>query len=169
MKTITLALIGLLFCVSAQASQRVVVLDFELRDITSLPNTPQEIIRTASFAPLLAEAIKNTGDYDIIPIKPAEQAAANPSAGYLFDYSDEAAKLGKRHDADWIIVTRHSKPSFLFSYLMAHLVNIKTHQQVGSYAIEMKGTHQKVTQHSINALAKKIQQRLGADAPSTQP
>lgn len=160
MKTTVLLLIGMMASLPAYAAQRVVVLDFELRDITSLPNIPQEIRRTAGFAPLLAEAMKASGDYDIVTVKLAEQAAANPSTGYLFDYSDEAAKLGRQHQADWVVVNRHSKPSFLFSYLMAHLVDVKNHRQVGSYDIELKGTHDKVTRHGVNALAKKIHQTI---------
>jgi len=94
--------------------------------MTSLPNTPPEQLRTASIGPLLEQAISQSGDYKIIHINTEAQAAANSSFGYLFRFNDLAAKLGEQFGADWIIVSQHTKPSFLFSYLMAHVINVKT-------------------------------------------
>ncbi len=39
---------------------------------------------------------------------------------------------------------------------MAHLINVKTQTLVASYAIELKGNHEKVTQRGVSSLAKKI-------------
>ena len=99
---------------SAYAGTRIAILSFELNDITSLPNTPQEVLRTASISPLLEQAISDIGDYDIIHIKREDQQAANSSFGYLFHFSDLAAQLGEQQGVDLIIVSQHSKPSFLF-------------------------------------------------------
>jgi hypothetical protein len=139
------------------AAQRIAVLNFELNDITSLPNTTQEQLRTASLRPLLEQALSQSGDYEIIHINAADQARANAGFGYLFRFNDLAAKLGEQFGADWIIVGQHGKPSFLFSYLMVHLIDIKTQALVGSFDIELKGTHEKVTLRGIKALADKIQ------------
>jgi hypothetical protein len=147
---------GLLLLSSAEAARRIAILNFELNDITSLPNIPQEKLRTASMQPLLEQALSQSGDYEIIHIKPEAQLAANSSFGYLFRFDDLAAKLGKQYGADWIIVSQHSKPSFLFSYLMAHVINVKTQTLTASYDIELKGNHKKVTQRGISSLAKKI-------------
>ena len=141
---------------SAYAGTRIAILNFELNDITSLPNTPQEVLRTASISPLLEQAISDIGDYDIIHIKREDQQAANSSFGYLFHFSDLAAQLGEQQGADWIVVSQHSKPSFLFSYLIAHVINVKTQRLVASYDIELKGNHEKVTQRAVKALANKI-------------
>ncbi len=141
---------------SAYAGTRIAILSFELNDITSLPNTPQEVLRTASIGPLLEQAINTMGDYGIIHIKLDDQQAANSSFGYLFHFSDIAAQLGEQHGADWIVVSQHSKPSFLFSYLIAHVINVKTQRLVASYDIELKGNHEKVTQRAVKALANKI-------------
>lgn len=146
----------LLLLSNAGAAQRIAVSDFELNDITSLPNTSQEQLRTASIRPLLEQAISQSGDYEIIHINAAAQAAANSSFGYLFRFNDLAAKLGEQFGADWIMVSQHSKPSFLFSYLMAHVINVQTQQLVASYDIELKGNHEKVTQRGVKSLANKI-------------
>ncbi|MEF3076837.1 DUF2380 domain-containing protein [Methylobacter sp. Wu1] len=147
---------GLVFSGAVHASVRIAVLNFELNDITSMPNTPDELVRTATFRPLLEQAISRAGDYEIIHITISEQAAANAGFGYLFKFHDVAAALARQWNADWVVVGQHSKPSFLFSYLMAYLVNVKEPDLSARYAIELKGTHEKVTRRGIDALAKKI-------------
>jgi len=51
-----------------------VVLDFELNDITSLPNTPEKQRRTGSMRPLLEQALGRAGDYESVRIPAADQA-----------------------------------------------------------------------------------------------
>jgi hypothetical protein len=145
----------------AQAAERVAVLNFELNDLTSLPYTPEERQRTASFRPLLEQALSRMGDYAMIPVNDGDQAAANPGFGYLFRFPELAARFGERVGADWVVVGQHSKPSFLFSYLLANLIDVKNRTLAASYAIELKGNHGKVSQHGIEALAKKIRASLG--------
>ena len=120
-----LLILVLSFCSTVYATPKIAVLDFELNDITSLPNTPEELIRTASIKPFFEVALKQKGDYQFIQISQADHQAANPGLGYLFKFHDIAAKLGRQSGANWIIVSQHSKPSFLFSYLMVHVVNVK--------------------------------------------
>lgn len=173
MKLIGLILVAYLtFSDPVNAAPRIAVLNFELHDITSLPNVPEELIRTASMKPLLEQAISQLGDYEIIQISANDQNAATAGVGYLFSFNDVAAKLGKQSGADWVVVGIHSKPSFLFSYLMVHLVNVKTQNLAGDFPMELKGTHQKVTQRGINALAKKLTARimqLTDSSPKTSP
>jgi len=152
--------IGLIFSCSVNAGARIAILNFELNDITSLPNTPEELTRTATIKPLLEQAMTPIGDYEIIQINTDAQKAANSGFGYLFRFNDAAAKLGKQFGADWVIVGQHSKPSFLYSYLMAHLINVKTQNLVGSYDIELKGTHNKVMERGVSSLAEKIHESI---------
>lgn len=157
LKSTVIALtMGLLLLSNAGATQRIAVLNFELNDITSLPNTPQEQLRTASMQPLLEQAISQSGDFEIIHIKTEDQIAANSSFGYLFRFNDFAAKLGEQYGADWIVVSQHSKPSFLYSYLIAHVINVKTQTLAARYDVELKGNHEKVTQRGVRSLANKI-------------
>lgn len=152
----TLLILALAFYSTVFAAPKIAILDFELNDITSLPNTPEELIRTASIKPFFEAALTQKGDYQFIQISQADHQAANPGLGYLFKFNDIAAKLGRQFKADWIIVSQHSKPSFLFSYLMVHVVNVKTGKLIGRYAIELKGNHTKVTQRGVKNLANKI-------------
>jgi len=138
---------------TVKAVEKIAVLSFELNDITTLPNTQKEQLRTASIKPLLEQEIMQNKGYKIIQISPELQKNENAGFGYLFRFHDIAARLGKKVGADWIIVGQHSKPSFLYSYLMAHVVNIKTRQLVARFDVEMKGNHQKVTQRGVRKLA----------------
>ena len=147
-------LVGLLVCQIGHAKPRIAVLDFELNDITSLPNTVQERQRTASIRPLLEQRLRQ--DYEIIAIDADAWTNANAGFGYLFRHHELAAELGQQFGADWVIVGQHSKPSFLFSYLMVHLIRVKTHGLAARYDIELKGTHATVTEHGITALSGKI-------------
>lgn len=144
---------------TAIAFPRIAVLGFELKDLTLAPNTPPEIARTASIKPLLEMELKKSG-YEIVQIASGdiEKAAAGP--GYLFDHHDIAAELGKTADADYIVVGRLHKPSYLFIYLMAHLVDVKRKELIGNYLSEVKGGEKKLTQKGVESLAEKIRKTL---------
>ena len=148
-------MLSLFFFSSVFANQRIAVLNFELNDLTELPNTPAERIRTASFKPLLEKNIQQLGDYQIVAISSEAQKAANAGVEYLLQHDDSSAELGATQNADWIVVGKHRKPSFLYSHLIVHLINVKTSQLVGNVMIELKGTDEKVSQKSVHSLAEK--------------
>ncbi|MGR8942311.1 MAG: DUF2380 domain-containing protein [Gammaproteobacteria bacterium] len=160
---VVISLVSLLGITTAQASPRIAVLNFELNDITSLPNTAAELQRTAEMAPLLQQALRQTGEGDVLLVDADLQHNANASFGYLFHFHDLAAQLGQKVGADWIIVGQHSKPSFLYSYLRAYLIEVKTQRTIGRYDIELKGTHKSVTQRGVNALARKIRLAIASN------
>jgi hypothetical protein len=115
--------IACLLCLTslnAGAEIRIAILDFELKDLTMIPRTTAEIERTASIRPLLETELK-TADYVIINIPLIDQNNANGGVGYLFDHDDIAANLAKQFGAEYVLVGRLHKPSFLFAYLMGHL------------------------------------------------
>ncbi|MGR8930719.1 MAG: DUF2380 domain-containing protein [Gammaproteobacteria bacterium] len=142
------------------SSQRIAILDFELYDITSMPYTAQEKQRTASIRPMLEQALAQSGTYQIVDIPAERQAKVNAGFGYLFRFHDLAATLGEQHHADWVLVGRHSKPSFLFSYLMGNLIEVRSHARRANFAIELKGSHPSVLQHGIKALARDIAESI---------
>jgi hypothetical protein len=150
----------LVFSHPVNAAPRIAVLNFELLDDTLLPNAPEELTRTASMKPLLEQAISRLGNYEIVQISINDQNTATAGVGYLFNFNDIAAKLGKQSGADWVVVGQHSKHSFLYSYVMAHLINVKNQNLAGDFPTELKGTHPKVTERGINALAKKLTARI---------
>lgn len=158
---IGILILGLLaclpLCVNAQPS--IAVLDFELRDLTLLPGVPAELERTASVKPMLEVELKNAG-YNIIAIPVSAQNAATSGFGYLFDHHDVAAQLAKTYGADYVLVGRLHKPSFLFVYLMAHLIDVEKESLIADYLSEVKGSHKKLTGKGVESLTEKIKATL---------
>jgi hypothetical protein len=153
-------LIFLLLVPSVQAAERIVVLNYELKDLTLVPGTEAELARTDSIAPLLRNELEKTYGYQIVPIVSQVQNEADVAVGYLFDHSDVAAELCKVHGADWITVGRLHKPSFLFAYIKAHLINCNSKNLVGNYTIEVKGAGKDLTAKGVAKLAIEIDQTI---------
>jgi len=145
--------------ISVFAETKIAILDFELKDLTLAPRIPSEIERTASIKPLLEVELKNAG-YTIINIDHKSQTDSNAGVGYLFDHHDVVAKLGKKFNADYVLVGRLHKPSFLFAYLMGHLVRVSDSKLVGNYISEAKGPNKKLTIKTVESLTVKIDKTL---------
>jgi hypothetical protein len=152
---VALCFISMLFSGSVFAEVRITLLDFELKDVTLLPNRPEEIERTASIKPLLTAELQKAG-FIILPVESTAQQAANMGEGYLFDHADVAAQLGKKAGADYVIVGRLHKPSFLFAYLLTEIVDVKSGGLIDSLSVETKGGEKKLTAKAIEMLADKI-------------
>lgn len=149
-------LVGLGFLMGeAMAESKIAVLDFELKDMTLAPGIPAEIERTAAIQPLLEAELKAAG-YSIVKIPIAAQQAADSGVGYLFDHADSAADLADKFQADYIVVGRLHKPSFLFAYLMANLVRVKDGQLMGHVIAESKGPNRTLVLKAVESLTVKI-------------
>ena len=109
---------------------------------------------------MLLETELQSADYTIISIDLESQKAADSGVGYLFDHHDVAAKLGKQFGADYVLVGRLHKPSFLFSYLMGHLIRVSDAKLIGNYISEAKGPNIKLTIKTVESLAVKIDRTL---------
>jgi hypothetical protein len=152
---VALCFISVLFSRSVFAEVRIALLDFELKDVTLLPNRPEEIERTASIKPLLTAELQKAG-FIMLPVESTAQQALNMGEGYLFDHVDVAAQLGKKAGADYVIVGRLHKPSFLFAYLLTEIVDVKSGGLIDSLSVETKGSEKKLTAKAIEMLADKI-------------
>jgi len=148
-----------LMSVNAFSETKIAILDFELKDMTLAPRIPLEIKRTESIRPLLEAALK-TADYAIVNIDSKDQKFADGGVGYLFDHHDTAAKLGEQAGADYVLVGRLHKPSFLFSYFMGHLIRVSDAKLIGNYISEAKGPNIRLTIKTVESLAVKIDKTL---------
>jgi hypothetical protein len=153
------ALLLVLGCANAAAETRIAVLDFELKDLTLAPRIPTEIERTATVKPQLENELKNSG-YTIVSIPLDAQLSATSGTGYLFDHHDVAAQLADKYGVDYVIVGRLHKPSFLFVYLMAHVIDVSNGKLIGDYITEVKGGAKKLTLKGVENLAVKINDGL---------
>ncbi len=141
------------------AETRIAILDFELKDLTLKPGIPAELVRTASIKPILEQELANAG-YLIVTIDQTAQQQANSGFGYLFDHHDAAAELAKLYNADYVLVGRLHKPSFLFAYLMGHLIKVSDGKLIGNFIIESKGGAKKLISKAIETLADEIDNAL---------
>jgi Protein of unknown function (DUF2380) len=142
------------------AKSVVAVLDFELRDLTVLPGSAAELERTASLRARLENALRAKG-CEIAAIPSAAQREANAGFGYLFDHHDIGAQLGQRFKADYVVIGRLHKPSYLFVYLMAHLVDVHANKLTGDFLTEIKGTDARLTDKGVRGLSDKIADSVG--------
>jgi hypothetical protein len=86
----------------------------------------------------------------------AAQGVADKGVGYLFDHADVAAALGRTAGADWVIVGRVHKASFLFVYFKVRVVKVATAEQIADLVVEVKGPQKALTAQGVESLAKQI-------------
>lgn len=156
---LAMTLLMLLLSTQIAAAPRIAVLDFELKDLTLAPGIPAELERTASLKPMLERELGTAG-YQIIAIPLAAQHYANSGVGYLFDHADAAADLGRAHGADYVVVGRLHKPSYLFAYLMANVARVGDGQWIGKLITESKGPASELASKAVEGLTVKIDNLL---------
>ena len=139
----------------AEPADRIAVLDFELNDLTLDPGNSAERERTASIKPMLEKALTEA-HYSTVAVDAAAQHDADKGFGYLFDHPDAAAELGRVAGAQWVVVGRVHKASFLFVYFKAHVVRVDTSEQVADIVVEVKGPQKALTVRGVESLADQI-------------
>jgi hypothetical protein len=155
---LSLVLLALL-SINVRANTRIAILDFELSDVTLAPGIPAEIKRTAAIKAMLEGELEKAG-YVIIDIDLVTQHQSNAGFGYLFNHNDVAAELARQAGADYILVGRLHKPSFLFAYLMGHLIKASDGGLIENYVVETKGGETKLTLKAVETLTSKIDYNL---------
>lgn len=138
------------------AQTTIVVLDFELHDLTLTPGIDAEQQRTASIAPMLRRILDTEYGFELAAIDSDAQNAADKGSGYLFEHHDAAAELGREVASDWVVVGRVHKASFLFVYFKALVIDTKTERPIANLTVEVKGTQERLTKKGVEALAEQI-------------
>lgn len=161
-------LLGFSFNILAVAKPAIAVLDFELNDLTIHGDNQAEHTRTASIAPLLRQALQEQHQLPVAEIPSEVQAAASPGFGYLYSRHELAAKLGAAHQAQWIVVGRLHKPSYLFAYLKVQLIAVDTGQRIADLSVEIKGSGAALTQRGVNTLATQIAEAIASTQATSQ-
>lgn len=152
----TIAFSLLLTTAAMAAEPAIAVLNFELNDLTIHTDNHAEQARTATIAGLLQAALREQHNYPIAEIPDSVQAAADRGFGYLYSHHDLAAELGRTHQARWIVVGRLHKPSYLFAYLKAQVVDTDTGKRIADLVVEIKGSSEKLTRRGVDNLAEQI-------------
>ena len=155
-----------LFSLTSQAQTTIMAVDFELRDVSPLPNAPQEMERTALVDKVIKQTLAENG-YTLLPACEALKKAADQGNSYLYDRPEIAGKLGGDCGADFVLLGQTWKPSFLFVFPQVQVVDTRanlTRAQlvVVSRVVQLDAStlDKNVTEAAARNLAKQIIDKL---------
>jgi hypothetical protein len=154
-------LAGMLSYSQANASEslpKVMVLDFQLNDMTGLPNAPEELERIRYLTSTYKQKLVENG-LELIPVNDKLQAVIkNQSVTYLFDNVETAAELAADSGADYLLINVALKPTYLFVYPRLLLVDIKTKKVVLAKAAQLESSwsDQSTTARTAEKLAEMV-------------
>jgi hypothetical protein len=153
----------------AEVGSKVMVLDFQLQDLTDLPNPPEELARIAYLSSTFKQKLVDNG-IEIVPVNDRLKVELSTnSAAYLFDHTDIAANLAEGSGADYIIIGVAMKPTYLFVYPRLLLVDIKTKRKAFTTYVQLEGSwlEKNTTANTAKQLANKVSEELKKLAKQT--
>lgn len=164
-----LTVLGLCFCISlfvtsvhAEPRPKVMALDFQLNDMTDIPNAPEELERIALLSSAFHEKLAEKDIGLIAPNEAIKAAMASQSATYLYSNVENAAQLAEGSGADYLLIGVALKPTYLFVYPRLLLVDIKTRKVLMSKSsqLESSWTDRNTTIRTAANLAQVVKDRL---------
>lgn len=157
-----LVFVLLLLPVSAPHAEELLVLEFELKDLTLNPDTKGETERTRTLRPLLVEQLSEPHGHKVPDNPPSAAIESEKGNGYLFERPGIAASIGQEANVDWVLVGRLHKASFLFVYLRAQLIDVHKGAVAADFVVEIKGPQKKLTKKGVESLAVQVSDALEA-------
>ena len=106
------------------AMKKIMVVDFELRDVSPIPNVTQEVERTALIDSVIRKTLSANG-YQLIPACNELKKASEQGNSYLYDRPEVAGEIGGRCGADFVLMGQTWKPSFLFVFPQVQVVDAR--------------------------------------------
>ena len=162
---LTFLLISLPFVINpVWANSTIAVSNFELLNLTLKLTDPKKVAEIdaqdqrnlSMINELLKSGLSNMDGFTMIAVSEDARSAADKSVGYLFDCARCSAELGRNSNANYIIIGRLHKPTYLFSYLIARVFDTKTNKLVKEYRSEVKGMPSKSIPGAVGNLLHKI-------------
>jgi hypothetical protein len=151
---------------AAPVQAKIMVVNFELRDVSPLPNTTQEVERTEHIDTVIRNTLESAG-YTLM--QPCEELvkASQQGLGYLFDRPEVAGRIGRECGADYVLMGQTWKPSFLFVFPQVQVVDTReglTREQLvpvsRSVQLEASTLDRNVTEAAGKKLGGQIVDRL---------
>lgn len=126
--------------VAVEQSPKVVVLAFQLNDLTNLPNAPEELQRIELLSTKFKESLESRG-VNVIPEGAKVKAEVEQhSPTYLYDNVETAIELNKETGADYLVIGVALKPTYLFVYPRLILVDVKKRAVVMSKSAQLESS-----------------------------
>lgn len=149
---------------NTMAATKIGVLDMQLLDLTMELSDPQKNAEIAAKEQknvelaerLLRNGIEKRQHFNLVEIDNEAQAKANKGVGYLFDRPEVAAELAKPFGADYVIVGRYHKPTYLFSYIILRVVDVDSGKMIEEIKTEVKGRAQETIPTNIGNVMIKL-------------
>jgi len=171
MKNIKLSylLLSLLFLTNpVWANSNIAVTDFELLNLTLKLSDPKKVAaidaedqaRIKMMDKFLQEGIARIEGFTMMHVSAEDRSKADASVGYLFDCAQCSADLGRTYNADYILIGRLHKPTYLFSYIIVRVFDVKANRLIKEYRSEAKGKPSKSVPGAIDNLLIKIQKDI---------
>ncbi|HEU4708758.1 MAG TPA: DUF2380 domain-containing protein [Methylophilaceae bacterium] len=149
---------------------KIMVVNFELRDVSPIPNTEQEIQRTEQIDTVIRDVLKEAG-YTLMPPCPKLAEASQQGLGYLYDRPEVAGKIGRECGADYVLMGQTWKPSFLFVFPQVQVVDTRAglaREQLVPVSrvvqLEASTLDRNVTEEAAKKLGRQIVDKLGSNA-----
>lgn len=150
------------------AETKIAVPDFELLDLTMKLSDPQKVAKIDAqeqqnlrdIELFLRKELKSKNGFTFISVSDEAKDSADKSTGYLFDCAKCSAELGRNHDADYILIGRLHKPTYLFSYLIVRIFDTHENTLVKEFRSEVKGDPKVAIPGAVANLVNKIDKIL---------
>lgn len=158
------ACVALMFAFPAQAEPiaKVMALDYQLNDLTGLPNAPEEVARIALLSSVYKQRLAENGVDLVSGTAALQHAVENESPTYLFDNVQKAAKMAEGSGADYLLIGVALKPTYLFVYPRILLVDIRTADVVMARAAQLESSwsDENTTRRTAEKLADMVSAEL---------
>jgi len=165
---LSLFLVSFLSINSAWAESKIAIPDFELLDLTMKLSDPQKVAEINAqeqqnlrdIETFLKKGLENKPGFIVIPVSDEARQTADKGTGLLFDCATCSAELGREHNADYIIIGRLHKPTYLFSYLIVRIFDSNENKLVKEFRSEVKGDPRVAIPGAVANLINKISKTL---------
>lgn len=155
---------AVMFILPAQAEPiaKVMALDYQLNDLTDLPNAPEEVARIALLSSVYKQRLAENGVDLVSGTAALQHAVENESPTYLFDNVQKAAKMAEGSGADYLLIGVALKPTYLFVYPRILLVDIRTAEVVMARAAQLESSwsDENTTRRTAEKLADMVSAEL---------
>lgn len=134
------------------------VLDFQLNDLTDLPNAPQELERIGYLTKIYKEVLVKQGVNIVSVADKLKVDIQNQSPTYLFDQIEYVADVAAESGADYVLIGVALKPTYLFVYPRVLLVDVKLKKVVlaKAFQLESSWSDQNTTANTARKIAEAV-------------